>query len=491
MTAGPPPTSLPSTVRGGENLSKKLLGSGSLYTLATIAPILSSLLVTPIVTRLLGPTAYGTVGIAITVYQLGLVVLALGLPTSITRHAIIERSGPAGALGLVILGAAAAAAAGLAVAVLSPFWAPALLRTSETWIGVWPAVSAVGLSVVMLAQAFLRGTEKVLPFVVVGALGALLPPLAGLIGTAMLGGEATFYLAGVGLGHAAAAAVALGMLVPFGRPTLTWADARSGLRIGLPTVPHQAAGALITSVLVVLAARLESSASAGQLQLSLLLGLAPMVILGAINNSWATLVFRTEQSRRADVLRDSTRLVSQVVLVLVVTFCAAAPVLVPLIGGPALGTAEAVQASQIAAATAAPMALYLANAHLVFLSGRTGLLAITTPISAAVALAAVLSVASGRGEADLRVLALGPLLFYVCQVAAAIALRRRAGQAAPRVGRALPYLAAASALAIALSSAQPSVPLGATAVAGSLALILVAEPMVRRRVQRILRRGSL
>src|ERR1039458_7918603 len=101
----------------GAAASKGVLGRGSIYTIGTAAPILANAAVVPIVTRLLGRSAYGVVAIAIVVIQVAMMAGSLGMPSVITRQGILAGSGVAGARALLVRGSAMTA--GLVAAVIA------------------------------------------------------------------------------------------------------------------------------------------------------------------------------------------------------------------------------------------------------------------------------------------------------------------------------------------------------------------------------------
>lgn len=434
---------------------ESLLGSGTLYALATVAPILSTLLITPLITRMLGPTEYGVVGISITFYQMIAIVLGLGLSASITRHAIIASSGVQGAIAMVLWGSLAAIVLGTVLVIALPLWGSAVLADAETWVLAFPIVSAVGLATLTLCQSLFRAIERVKTFVLMGVLSAVAAPVFGLISILTAGPTAAHFLTGLAAGHLLAGAVALVVVLRIGRPHMSRGDLAENLRIGLPTVPHSVASAFLVSALVVFASHYLSIEEAGRLQLALLLGTAPLVLLGAFNNSWAPMIYRAPAEKRAAVLTQSTKAIAVLVYFLVAGFCVLAEPVISFIAGPELFSTETLTAAVITTIAAPFMALYLANIHLVFLSGRTLLLALTTPLSLVFALAGVLLVVEGLHSSALAMFALGLPLFHAAQWVMSILLRRRSGYPAPQILGAFPALVAAFLAAVGVAVLQP------------------------------------
>ena len=76
----------------GTTASKAVLGRGLLYTVGTAAPVLSNAIITPFVTRLLGPHDYGVVATALVVIQVGMIIAGLGMGAAITRHGLLAHA---------------------------------------------------------------------------------------------------------------------------------------------------------------------------------------------------------------------------------------------------------------------------------------------------------------------------------------------------------------------------------------------------------------
>ncbi|KAB1867110.1 lipopolysaccharide biosynthesis protein [Microbacterium algeriense] len=471
------------TERSKSGRAEGLLGSGALYSLSTVAPVIVSLLITPLITRALGAEGYGVVGIGITLYQFGSIALGLGLSTAITRHAIIAGTGVSGATALVWCGAAlSVVGGGLAVALL-PFWGGALLGDAgDATALIWPTMSAVALSILTLCQSVFRAVSRVKTFVALGMLSALAGPLIGLMAVSAGPADSGAYLCGLAVGHTLAAMTALALLPRIPRTAFSLAELRGGLALGLPTVPHSITGALVTIVLVACATQLEGIAAGGRLQLALFLGSAPMLILGAFNNSWAPMVFRQPDTARSDFLARSLQAISVLVLTLVALFCTLLEPVARFIAGPELYD-ESLRAAALIACAATPlMALYLVNIHLVFLRGRTLALAATTPVSGAIGIAASLAALSlwpGYPAA----IALGLPVFHGCQALWAWWLSSRTGYPPTSVVRSLPALVAALALIAATLCLQ--LPLLALALVGLL--LIAGAALFNRRAIRQLR----
>src|SRR5665647_2436487 len=257
----------------GATASKGVLGRGSIYTLGTVAPILANVAVVPIVTRLLGTQAYGVVAIAITVMWVAMMAGSFGMPSVITRQGILARSGVAGARALLVRGSLMTVGFIAAVLLTAPLWARLVAVPLRSAVLLALAASAFFV-VVENSQALLRVLDRPGGFVSLSLTATLGGPLLGL---ALLAPSAPVrsperYLVGLTAGYAAAALVGLLLCLRGGRARREPGDTRAALRLGLPVIPHLVALFLANGALVFLAGQLFDIASAGRIQLALLVG---------------------------------------------------------------------------------------------------------------------------------------------------------------------------------------------------------------------------
>ena len=407
---------------------RRLAGHAAIYGLSSVFPVVTAVAITPWVTRRLGSLEYGVVATALVVVQVTALLLPLGLPAAITRHAVIERSGARGAAVLVVAAAPIALATGLLVALTALWWSPHLLE------GRGPALAAVAitaggaLAVVTCYQSLARGEERPWAFAACTAAMSLGGQATGLGVAFVMGGTARAYLVGLAAGYLAVCLVLLLDAArrsrrPDGQSRSRLGDLREALRIGLPTVPHSLALLLTTGACVALAATLFGARQAGQIQLIMLLGGAPTLALTAVNNVWAPAVYRAAPGSRGRLIGLSLTWVVAGAGVLSAAVILGAPLALRVLAPEHMMEDAPRWAVGLAVVSVLPAAIYLGNVHILFAEGRTAALAVTTPVNLAVTLAAcgLLSRAWGVG-----VLAAVPTIFYAMQALTVRWLRLRA-----------------------------------------------------------------
>ena len=413
----------------GAAASKGVLGRGSIYTIGTVAPILASVAVVPVVTRLLGKDAYGVVAIAITVMWVAMMAASLGIPSVITRQGILAGSGVAGARALLVRGSLMTAGIISAAIVSAPLWGQlvhasvleAVLRRSV----VLALAASAFFVVVENSQALLRVLDRPVAFVALSLTATLGGPLLGLALLASSGPVRSpeRYLTGLAAGYAAAAVVGLVLCLRGGRPRRDRGDTRAALRMGLPVIPHLVALYLANGALVFLAARLYDVPTSGRLQLALLVGSSPAVITSALNNSWAPIVYRAPEHERGAVLAHSARDIATLAALISGGVALLSPWLMRFVAGPGFGPLELVPAVAITAFGCVLSVAYLANVHLIFAAGRSLLLSVVTPLSLLTGITCAYLV----GRQDFVLLAVGFPATYAALAVGTAWLRRHVG----------------------------------------------------------------
>jgi O-antigen/teichoic acid export membrane protein len=403
--------------------TRTVLGRGSLYTIATAGPALASLAVVPVVTRQLPVAQYDLVAVATVVVQVAFILVALGLGAAITRQYVLDADGAAAARGTVLAGAGVAVVLTTALAVTGPWWAPLVLGRSFGEEILLALVAGAGGAWVVLTQAYLRGADRPGPFVVLAVVVGLAGPAAGMTAVALVERTAVAYLSGVVGGYLLAGATGLLLVLRSGRPHVTRRGVTDALRVGAPTVPHQVSLYLALAGLVVIADRVLGDG--GRANVALTIGAGAAVVTAGLNNSWAPVVYRTPSAERGRVLDETTRVIALVAVVLAGVVALLAPWLVRLAAPATYGSQDLVPAVALASAAALPSVIYLASGHLVFARGRTGWLAVSTPVAVALGLACAAALASAVGLAGIGA---GYLVAYVLLAVATTGVQRRVAE---------------------------------------------------------------
>jgi O-antigen/teichoic acid export membrane protein len=463
---------------GAADASRQVLGRGSLYTVGTAGPILAGVLVTPALTRAVDRTDYGVIASCIVVVQVVMVVSALGMPSVITRHGLLERSAVPGAKALLLRGALVTALVVAVLALVSPWWSRPLLHIDWQPAVATAVAAAAALAVVESCLALLRVLDRPLQFVLVSAVGTLGGPLLGLALVHTGTGSAGRYVAGLAAGYVLAAALGLALSLRGARRRAEPDDYRRALRTGLPVVPHQVSLFLAGAGLVVVANHAFGVVDGGRLSVALLVGSAAGVVTSALNNSWAPVIYRTAEAQRGPVLERTARDLAALTALAGGGVATLAPWLLRIAAPSTFDRDQLVPAVAITAAGSVLTVAYLANVHLVFASGRSTGLAVATPASV---LLGFLAAAGGGASGHLALVAVGFPTTYAALAVAVSALRRRVSPTVWREQRVLPPIGLGLVLCLA-GAVLPTSGVGLVARALLAVLLLAGAALVARRV---------
>jgi O-antigen/teichoic acid export membrane protein len=398
------------------SVRRELLGRGSVYTVASAVQAASTLLVLPIVTRLLGAEEFGVVAAGVVVTQLLALLAGVGLSSSILLEYFDERAGLAGARRLVGASFVVAIGVVLVAELTGPLWSRGFGELNygvELRFAVW---TAVPLAVLAGSQALLRAQGRPVAYVVATVAATAGGHGLGALAIAVSDGGAGAYLGGLLAGSVAGALVAL-VAGGVGVPTLADRDliARS-VRLGLALVPHALAMYAVLAVDRLVIEGTLGLEAAGRYQVAYLLGGAGLSLLGAVNNAWAPMVLGADDDRRWAVLAGTTRLLEGLVPTAVAVVALGAPVLLTLAAPSDYDLADLTRVTAVVAGSALPYLWYLSRAHILMFHRDAGTLARTTPMAVVLVVVANLIVLEPTGLIGAAVVTLASYGFLAWRV---------------------------------------------------------------------------
>ena len=364
---------------------RSLLGRGSVFTIATAMQMSAVVLVTPLITRLLSPSEFGRVATAMVLLQILTYLVALGLPTAVTREYFDDGGGLSAARSLMAASVAVSFVMALAIDVTGPMWARALFSGlhygGALRVAVW---ATVPMSLVLASQALLRATERAGRFVVVTAVSTAGAQLIGLATAVWVKSTAAAYMTGLAAGLVVAGLVGL---------CFTGADLsrvrdrrllRNAFHIGIPTVPHAMAVYIVGVGDRVLVQRFDGLGPVARYHVAYLVGALGLTLAGALNNAWAPLIYGAGDERRWQVLADTTAALYRLAGVVVCGIALAAPIALIAIAPSGYDPRSLTPVCAVVALSLMPFVGYLAEAHPIFYLRKVWSLAWTTPMAAVV-----------------------------------------------------------------------------------------------------------
>jgi O-antigen/teichoic acid export membrane protein len=463
-------------VAPAENHVAQLFGRDSLYMAIWAVQLVCAALLTPIITRVLGPNEFGTVTSANAVMQVLFVLAGLGLQSAVQREYATHRN-PRGARQLVLAALVLTVAISAAAWATVDWWAAALsmadqgtaLRLAVLWAGS-SALTTISLSV-------LRSQDKLALFGMVSFTQSVIAEAVALGLVKFYHSSAEVFLTGQMVAQFAAAFLGLVFAPP---AIMLWRDRAvftRALWFALPLVPS----ALSTFVLSVsdrlIVEAYMGSTEVARYQVAYNIASMPMLLLSILSSAWMPRFFGiSDETERRIALAASRDALYRLLVPILVGFACGVPLVLRLWAPASYRPEQLHFVACIVLITAIPFAGQLAVARTLMAAGHTAALAVTTVGAAAVNLVLNLVLVPRYGLAGS---AFATLAAYVL-LYAALAAVGRGSRVRPAPWRLQLTLAAAATLAL-LSATLGETPLTLTlrAIAGAGTVIWFLRLLTR------------
>ncbi|GAA3349581.1 hypothetical protein GCM10020358_72270 [Amorphoplanes nipponensis] len=361
----------------------QLFGRDSLYMLMWAVQIVSAAVLTPVTTRVLGLSSFGTVTSANAVMQVLFVFAGLGLQTAVQRE-YSARANPRGARQLVL----AAVVVIVAISALAwgtiGLWADALqmtddgpaLRLAVLWAGS-SALTTVSL-------ALLRSQDKLAFFSVVGLVQSVVAEALALGLVKFYRPTAEVFLTGQVAAEFLAALLGLALAPPALFRLSDRAVLIRAFAFALPLVPSALSSfVLSTSDRLVIGAALGSEEVA-RYQVAYNIGSMPMLLLWILHSAWMPRFFAiTGDAERRTVLAESRDALYRLLIPILIGFACGAPLVLRVWAPSSYRPDSLLLLLCIVLITAIPSAGQLAATRALTADGRTVVIAFVTILAAA------------------------------------------------------------------------------------------------------------
>ncbi|WP_262323353.1 lipopolysaccharide biosynthesis protein [Acidiferrimicrobium sp. IK] len=340
--------------------------------------------VTPLVTRLIGPSQFGRVAAAMAIMQILVCFEGLGLQVGVQR---LHAEGPDGdrhARSLLTLASASAAVFTAALALSASAWSSPLgfgrdtgaLRLAVIWGGLSSAT--------IVYQALLRSRDKALPFGIISIVSGLGSQIVGLSLVAVMDGTAANYLLGMVIGQAVSLAICAAVAPPLFDGVL---DYRRNFRIlgfCLPLIPAQIAFFVLNSSdRLVVQSRLGPTA-VGRYSLSYNMAATGATLLMTFNLVWLPAIFSAVGEARSEILEKTRDFMLRMASPTMLGLALGTPAVL-LVWAPSTFHPDGLVATTVLVAlTTLPALTYTSEYRVLVAAGRTAAVAAATGICAVV-----------------------------------------------------------------------------------------------------------
>ncbi|WP_433300441.1 lipopolysaccharide biosynthesis protein [Actinoplanes sp. CA-030573] len=373
----PPPTA-------GKGHVSQLFGRDSLYMLMWAVQIICAALLTPVTTRVLGLSEFGTITSANAVMQVLFVFAGLGLQTAVQRE-YSTFGNPRGAHQLIFAALAVSAGISAAFYFTVPIWAPALQMGDQQAALRWAVLWAGSSAVTTISLGLLRSLDKLALFGAVSFIQSVVAEALALGLVKFYRSTAEVFLGGQVAAQFVAALLGLAVAPPV---LMLWRDRvvlDRALRFALPLVP----AALSTFVLsvsdrLIIEAQMGSEAVA-RYQVAYNVASMPMLLLSVLNSAWMPRFFGiSDEAERRTVLASSRDALYRLMLPVVAGFACGAPLVLRVWAPSSYHPEDLHFVVCLVLITAIPYAGQLAVTRTLMADGRTGAAAVATLLAAAV-----------------------------------------------------------------------------------------------------------
>lgn len=306
-----------------------LFGRGMLYVLIWSMQMIVATVVSPVLTRIFGPSGFGALSAAIALFQLLIVITVLGLDQALVVQRVEDEDATL-ARNLIAAGIGIELTVVIVAAFTAPWWAPVLGFASLplVWLTLgWVAPGAA----VMLLLSLLQAEDRLARFATVSLFSTVGGQVLGLVLVFVWERTPEVYALGGVIGQGIA--VVLGLIWATPRPAglFDLATLRRGLRLGIPLALTALSAFLLTAGDRFIIQRLLGEEEVARYQVAFTVGNVVALILTFTNRAWLPRLGRVvDEQERWRVIASSRDGLFQLVAWAVIGITVAAPPLLAL-----------------------------------------------------------------------------------------------------------------------------------------------------------------
>jgi O-antigen/teichoic acid export membrane protein len=361
-----------------------MFGRDGLYMLASSLQLLSGVLVTPIVTRVLGLHQYGIFAGDLALLYVLYYTANLGLNIGIQRL-FSQPDGERRSRNLLATSVVVVAAVIVLVYATGPLWAPRLgfgpFPLSTKLTVVWSGLFAL----TWIWLAILRCNERLGVFAIVCLLQSIVGIGLGAVVAFLGSGLATEVLWCAVIVQAVALLLGMWTIRPHWRGVLDFATTRSTLWFSLPVLPLQLSTFTMSAADRIVILRDLGPAATGRYQVAYTVSAVAISMLTFLNLAWLPRIFAiTDRATRAEVLAHSRDGLYLLLVPVTLAIALGAPVVLPIWAPPSFRTASLLPVIVLVVASTFPVCTAFVHSRLLLSEGRSASVAGVTVTAALV-----------------------------------------------------------------------------------------------------------
>jgi O-antigen/teichoic acid export membrane protein len=372
---------------GRPESASPLFGRGMLYTLIWSLQLVAATIVSPMLTHVLSPAAFGALATAIALHQVISVLALLGIDSAVVLERSEDSDGHA-ARGLVAVGIAISFVVTLVFVVSLPLWEDSLgfgsfhslLLAVVLWTGPTAALQVV--------QALLLTEDRFRPFALVGTIAAVGGQVVGLILLFTVRADVAIYAWG-GVG-AQFVAMIVGIIVirPSVRGLVNWPVARRAISLGIPLAFAGLSWIVLSAADRLIIQVIQGPEQVARYQVGYIVGSVVITLLLFTHGAWAPqfAALRTNAERSALATRSRDQLY-RLLLPTLLGITLAAPSVLRVVAPASFTPGPLTLVVFLVAFSAFPVAAELASAQILIVERRGKTIGILTAVAALINIA--------------------------------------------------------------------------------------------------------
>jgi O-antigen/teichoic acid export membrane protein len=345
--------------------------SGNIYLFGAIGQGLGPVILTPILTRMLSVQSFGEITFIISFAAILGILLSFGLPIVISRSYVLEEESRPSINKWFKQ---------IVIAYLS--LSPLLLFLGNSTINLSILSLAFPFALMQLILPLARAQDKATQFAAISILGTLAPSLAVIINSALNSPLANSKA--LILGALFGSFISVLLILPKSKSgkLLSKYSVLNSVKIAYPVLPHMfAMMALVNIDKVIFGQQIDKSFS-GYLQVIMLAGTAPVMILSALNHAWLNQILLQLKNNSVKAFNELNSTILRLFALSGMLIIFIAVLNKPIIGllNPKLEINTEIQKTIILTSIATFIyVIYLANTHLLTWQSKFWVLGISTP----------------------------------------------------------------------------------------------------------------
>ena len=349
--------------------------SGNIYLLGAVGQGLGPIFLTPFLTRQLTPQEFGQVTYASAFAAVIGVILSLGLPIVISRSYVLDSKSRV----TISSWNKALVSIYLALAVI-------LFILNLNQFSVVTSILSISLTfgIIQLLLPFARARNQSSVFVLISIIGTLLPGLVIIISGFWLVQDNPTQVLNLGSIISSIIVILLVRDFHLSRSINKKYNLIKSIKTGLPILPHMLAMIALVNVDKIIFGKNLDVESAGYIQILMLVGTAPIMILSALNHAWLNQVLQSLKSNKNKAYKSINEIVSKlfiicfILLFVIIIFL---NIILEILNPYILSNRIDTQVVVLSASASTLYVIYLANTHVLTWAKKFWILAISTPIS--------------------------------------------------------------------------------------------------------------